>query len=110
MIKKEFNKKIDFHNFGKRFIAAYFDWQETPDGRGVKYAIFACRFVLDRAKLRKLMYQWAVEGKDETVRHLAGQNIIMYKYAATDKDRFKYPLSVSFRVHTDPDCLRGIIL
>jgi len=87
--KKSFKTDCDLtHSFGrgrKKINAIYFNWRETPKGRGVKYAVATSVENYTKAELFNYFYDWVCNS-------IALPNYIFYRCANEDKDRFKYPI------------------
>jgi len=93
--KKEFKELCSFHTYtgwnGHRikFNAIYFDWKDTEEGRGFKYAVAMNIKDGTKAELFAELYKWVCEC-------VALPWYIRYKCAVEDKQRFKPGLSLNF--------------
>jgi len=96
MTKKEFKEKCRFELYtngrkSSRVNAIYYDWKSEPQGEtyivGFKYMVYANVENCSKADLFKAFHNWVI--KEE---HLPWY--INYKYAETDSQRFKVPLSI----------------
>ena len=94
--KKEFKANCSFHEYGtgrNKINAIYYDYKSNAEEgfSGYKYMVSACVDDCLKAELIKEMYKWVI---------LEKQNVpywIDYKYAPTDKERFKISLSMKTR-------------
>lgn len=69
MTKKEFLERSDYHKYTGRpkennINALFFDWKETPEGRGYKYCVFARAINASKTELVKSLHDF-VEGRIE---------------------------------------------
>jgi hypothetical protein len=93
--KKSFKEKCDFHVYtgwnGHRIKhnVIYFDYKQTDEGRGFKYAVAMDIQNGNKAELFEALYQWVCNS-------VALPWYIRYKCANEDKDRFKVGLSLNF--------------
>lgn len=94
MTKKEFKEMCSFHTYrGHRtkINAIFFDWKTdkaTGHSFGYKYMVSSNVENLSKAELFDYFYQWVTE-KIVTLPWY-----INYRYADTDRNRFKVPLSL----------------
>lgn len=90
LTKKDFLEKADTtHSFGMgktKINAIYYDWQETPNGRGSKYAVASSVENCTKAELFNAMYDWVVNG-------VYLPHYIYSRFAQYDSQRFKYPMT-----------------
>lgn len=88
--KKAFKELCDTnHVYGRgkqRINTVYFDWQETPDGRGFKYGVASSVENCTKAELLDIAYDWIICQKHVPY-------YVFSKYAHTDAQRFKVPIS-----------------
>ena len=94
--KKDFKTKCSFHEYGRgknKINAIYFDWHTSHEGgfSGYKYMVSATVADCKKDELLQAMYNW-INGLILQVPWY-----INYKYAATDKDRFKVQLTMKVR-------------
>lgn len=91
--KKSFKEKCDtghvYKGNGTRTNAIYFDWQDTPEGRGFKYAVAMDTRNGTKPELLEVLYQWVVNGVEP-------HYYVRYKYAENDAKRFKVPICLNF--------------
>jgi hypothetical protein len=94
MTKKLFKELCNFQVFtgvSKRVNAIYYDWKSEPNGEtyivGYKYMAYADVKNCSKADLFKAFHNWVI--KEQPLPWY-----INYKYAATDPERFKVPLSI----------------
>lgn len=90
MTKKQFKEQCNTdHVYGrgaKRINAIYFDWKETDQGRGFKYAVATRAVNYTKAELLNTMYDWVVNGI-----HLPFH--VFSRFGQYDNQRFKVPIS-----------------
>jgi len=95
MTRKEFNEKCDFHVYtgwnGHRVKhnVIYFDYKQTDEGRGFKYAVAMDIQNGTKAELVKILHDWIVNEVEPPW-------YVRYKYAETDAQRFKVGLSLNW--------------
>jgi nicotinamide mononucleotide adenylyltransferase len=95
--KKAFRERCDFHTYtgsGSKTKVIYYDWQtfehtDMERRTGFKYAVREGREKLKAIELFNILYDWVVN-------EVQPPYYVGYKYAPTDKDRFKVPLSLNF--------------
>ena len=91
--KTEFKKNCDLnHVYGRgenKTNTIFFDWKETENGKGFRYAVAATIENCTKAQLFDHFYDWVC--KD-----IALPYYVRYKCAVTDSDRFKTPVSLNF--------------
>ena len=90
--KKLFKEKCDAHRYTgdrSRTNAIYFDWQETPEGRGFKYGVAMDTRNGTKAELLEVLYQWVFNDVEPPY-------YVRYKLAVEDKNRFKVPICLNF--------------
>jgi hypothetical protein len=99
MNKKQFKADVHhtlytgYNGHKIRINALFFDWQEVEDistgrtYRGFKYMVWGNVKDLTKAELLDAMYQWIENGTSLPW-------YIDYKFAQTDAERFKTPLSL----------------
>ena len=91
--KKSFKERCDMSHTYKgdrsRINTIYFDWQETPEGRGFKCAVAMDTRNGTKAELLDILYHWICQSE-------APPWYVRYKYANEDKDRFKCPICLNF--------------
>jgi hypothetical protein len=95
MTKKSFNQDVSYHNYGKRNgkIALFYDWQ-TGDyekgerWRGYKWMVYCRKENATKKELMDIFYQW-VNGIIDNLPYY-----IDYKFAITDDNRFKVPITL----------------
>ena len=95
MTKKDFKERCSFHiysGYRVKHNAIFFDWQETNQGRGFKFgvAVDTKEHKVTKAMLFDELFDW-VTGKVTQPSWC-----IRTKFAATDAERFKTPLSLTF--------------
>jgi hypothetical protein len=95
LTKKEFKEMCSFHRYtgsGVVLNAIFFDWksERTPTGYtvGFKYMVKGYTRECTKKQLFDLLYGWVTNGIT-TMPHYAD-----YKFAETDDQRFKVPLSM----------------
>ena len=94
--KKEFKTKCSFHEYGRgknKINTIYFDWHTSHEGNfaGYKYMVNAAVCDCKKDELLQAMYNWVIK-EDQLIPYY-----IDYKYAATDKDRFKVQLTMKVK-------------
>jgi hypothetical protein len=95
MTKKEFVEQCDFHVYtgwsGKRIKhnVIYFDYKQTDEGRGFKYAVAMNIEDGTKAELTQHLYDWIFNGTNLPW-------YVRYKYAESDAQRFKVGLSLNW--------------
>jgi len=94
MTKKLFKENCRFDLYtggGRKINAIFFNWVSIYKGEtyiiGYKYMVYADVKNCNKADLFKAYYNWVI--KKEPLPWY-----INYKYAATDSERFKVPLSI----------------
>jgi hypothetical protein len=93
--KKSFKDKCDFHVYRgydgrkRRINAIFYDWQETPTGRGFKCGVAMSTENGTKAELFEAFYQWVCNSMELPW-------YIRYKYAISDGSRFKCPIGLNF--------------
>lgn len=94
MTKKLFKELCNFQVFtgvSKRVNAIYYDWKSEPNGEtyivGYKYMAYADVKNCSKADLFSAFHKWVT--KEQPLPWY-----INYKYAETDLQRFKVPLSI----------------
>lgn len=90
--KKDFKERCDFHVYSggkEKHNVIYYDWKETDDGRGFKYAVAAERENATKKELFDALYDWVIKEKSLPY-------YIRYLYAPDDSKRFKVKLSLNF--------------
>jgi hypothetical protein len=98
--KKAFRERCSFHTYKatsppyRNTKVIYYDWQSfghTDNERhtGFKYAVREERQPMKAKELFDVLYEWVVN--EVELPYYVG-----YQYAATDKERFKVPLSLNF--------------
>lgn len=92
MTKKEFREYTSYHQYGKRnengVIAMFFGWNETNEGTGYKFAVYARATNSNKKELENNLYNLVFNNQDTDW-------WINCAIAPTDKQRFKVPLSSS---------------
>ena len=94
MTKKDFISKCDFHVYvgGDKHNVIYYDnkdYDVDSEGRGYKFGVALDIQHGTKADLIKHAYNWIV-------RNINLPYFVRYKFAATDNDRFKVPISLNF--------------
>ena len=92
MTKKDFKERCSFHTYTRgreKHNAIFFDWQNTDQGRGFKFAVAVSRENSTKKDLLNDLYNWVINGVEPSW-------WIRYKYAETDSKRFKTPLALNF--------------
>lgn len=95
MTKKDFKTRCDFHEYigwnGRRIKhnVIYFDYKQTDEGRGFKYAVALNIEDGTKAELFKHLYDW-VNNNVELPWY------VRYKFAETDAQRFRAGLSLDW--------------
>lgn len=93
MTKKEFKEQCRFELYtgSKKVNAIFFDWKSEPHGEtyivGFKYLAYSDVKNCSKADLFTAFHKWVI--KEQPLPWY-----INYKYAATDSERFKVPLSI----------------
>lgn len=93
--KKEFKERCSFHLYTgvgynrTKTNAIFFDWQQNDDGRGFKYGVAADRENCTKADLFKHLFDWVVNDVELPY-------FVRYRFAQTNTQRFKTPLSLNF--------------
>lgn len=95
MTKKEFKEKCSFHTYvgyhpRTRINAIYFGYEssstETEWWAGYKYMVAGNAKEIGKTDLFNQLYEWYTTGNRP-------EGVTRTKYAETDKERFKVPLS-----------------
>ena len=92
MTKKEFKEKTHSHVYSgnrTKTNVLFFDWQETNNGRGFKYGVASDVDNCCKKDLFNHLFDWVVN-------NIEPPYFVRYKYAMTDRQRFKTPLSLNF--------------
>jgi hypothetical protein len=95
MTKKEFKELTDYHVYtgtGYNRIKTnviFFGWKVTETGRGFKQAVASESRNCTKAELFNYLYDWVINQVEPPY-------YVRYKYAETDDQRFKVPLSLNF--------------
>jgi hypothetical protein len=94
--KKSFKEKCSFHLYKghrSRTNAIFYDWADyvtgKGNGHGFKYMVYANTQDATRKELFDILYNWATE------KITAVPWYVRYKYAVTDDERFKVPITMS---------------
>ena len=93
--KKDFKEQCDFHVYtgwnGKRtrINAIYIEHRSTLQGTGFKYAVASDVENCTKAELLNIAYDYVVNQKPVPY-------YVFSKYAETDTNRFKVPLSFNY--------------
>jgi len=93
--KKEFKERCSFHLYTgvgynrTKTNVIFFDWQDTENGRGFKYGVAADRTNCSKADLFKHLFEWVTK-------EVSLPYYVRYKFAETDANRFKTPISLTF--------------
>ena len=96
--KKEFKEKVRFDLYSSSSCTSktnvfFYDWKSDFSNNkrivGYKYAVAALRTHISKAKLLDQLYDWVVNEKQPDY-------YVRYKFASTDEQRFKVPLSLNF--------------
>jgi len=94
MTKKEFKEICDTgHVYGRgknRINTIYIEWADTIEGRGFKYAVASSVENCTKAELLNIAYDFVVNEKPVPY-------YVFSKYARTDAERFKVPLSFHYQ-------------
>jgi hypothetical protein len=90
MTKKEFKELCSFHEYGRgknKRNAIYFDWKSDYENNGVGYKFMVKANVENEKKagLFDVLYDWVNNEKQPPW-------WVEYRFASTDKDRFKVSL------------------
>jgi hypothetical protein len=95
MTKKEFKENCRFELYtggGRRINAIHYDWKSGTEDEifyiGYKYRVYSDVKNCSKADLFKAFYNWVIMGKNLP-------SFIKYKYAETNQQRFKIPLSLN---------------
>jgi hypothetical protein len=93
LTKKAFKELCDVHVYtggGRRLTAIFYDWKQGNDNcsTGFKYMVKGYSGEVTRKQLYELLYGWVTNGIT-AMPHYAD-----YRFAPTDKERFKVPLSL----------------
>lgn len=91
MTKKEFRELTSYHKYTGRprennVNALFFEWKDTPEGRGFKYCVFARACNATKTDLEKALYDIVTKKAEDTEWYI--QLIIAFE----DQQRFKVPL------------------
>lgn len=94
MTKKEFKQLASYHKYtgfpsDNNVNALFFDWKETPEGRGYKYCVYARAKLANKTELENALYSIVTNQVDDT------EYYIQLVAAPTDRQRFKVPISGS---------------
>lgn len=92
MTQKEFKTECDFHTYtggGEKHNVIYFDWKSDDKGRGFKYGIALDIQNGTKAELIRHAFNW-INNNIELPYY------VRYRFAMTDAQRFKVPLSLTF--------------
>ncbi len=93
--KKAFKELCSFHEYtgwnGHRtkHNVIYFDWQDTKNAKGFKYAVAMDIKNGTKAELFNVLYDWVTKEVQPIW-------YVRYKYAETDDKRFKVALSLNW--------------
>lgn len=96
MTKKDFKELCDFHTYtewnGKqtRINAIYVEHRATDEGSGFKYAVASDVENCTKAELLNIAYDFVVNEKPVPY-------YVFSRYASTDAQRFKVPLSFNYQ-------------
>ena len=101
MTKKEFKEQCRCETYtGHRtkVNAIFYDWKQGDiDGKyfgGYKYRVQANIKNCNKKELFNILYDWVNKGIHPDV-HIRSYSLIGYKYAESDEQRFKIPLSLA---------------
>jgi len=88
MTKKEFKDLCSFHEYGKgqnKRNAIYYDWKSDFDNKAVGFRFMVKTSIQNalKSELFNELYDW-VHGKIQQPSYW-----VLYRYAATEQDRFK---------------------
>ena len=88
MTKKDFKLICSFHEYGSgsnKRNAIYFDYKCTDNVQGYKYMVKASVSNVKKNELFNLFYDWVIN-------KIQLPYYVEYRYALTDKERFKIKL------------------
>ena len=91
LTKKAFKGLCDVHVYtggGRKLTAIFYDWKQANSNCGFKYMVKGYSGEATRKQLYELLYGWITNGVT------AMPYYADYKFAPTDDERFKVPLSM----------------
>lgn len=89
---KEFKSRVRYDKYSNSRSTThvfFFDWKEIGQDRGFKFAVAAETKNATKAETLNQFHRWVCK-------NINLDYYIRYKFAATDADRFKTPLSLNF--------------
>jgi len=103
LTKKEFKDLCSFHVYtgrGEKHNVIFYDWKVTDNGRGFKYGIVANIKDMTKKDLFDEFYRCIIlelhQSDNLFIAPWWMHKNYRFKYAGTDNERFRVPLSLNF--------------